>query len=609
MLRQVRLTYANCFGADRDTDWLATDELLVGEAAPPNVKVVFADKGIPADDGQRANIALWQLAFDWFLTLGSDPTVVMGVSAGDLAGVEVGQWILLPAARGALAMAALLDELHPDHVRTAVPTAGSETFRLNEIAQSDGAHAAVRARLGIEALGQRIEVDDPRDSQLVKKYAHRDTWRRRERLSRRARLATAELVTRSNRALRWNAQPTLLVQEYNPTQAFASEYASRADRPRMVRIGASRSALRISLARGDVIRQLPPLEVLREPSMRARLEAWTDAHAAQLRERFIVGKIPLWDAVRPHVLDLVEMYAAYANAAVPEVEALLKRERVARVLVPFDTPPISRLLVRVAQRAGIPTFVLPNGVIPDEFQAESLTADVGLAWSDAVAQTTFRRRTSGTVVITGNPKADRPHRKVRTGVPPRRVLVGSFTFSAGDLNCGRSDPERYLEQVMAGVALGAPEVTLTLKLHPSDTQDYATLLGRSAVTDVRVITTGDVCALFADADVYVTTYSTSLLEAAAHGLPVIYYAVNDQRFLPPFGEDSFLEEWTATTPTELAGLLRRLSDNRPDPIELAAWAEQYLGPLDGGSVKRVASALASAVDRSQLVGLRSLDNV
>jgi len=594
----VQLIYTNCFAHDPDADVLATDERLVAEAAPAGVPVLTADELIDSEQAHEANVTLWRLAFEWFDPGGNDPSVTAGVSAADLAGAEVGASILVPAARGALALEALLQDAAPHAFRTAAPAVGGAVYRRTEAAQCDGAETAARARLGETAILRRLISRDARSDLLVAKYAYvRDPWLPRRDAWRAVRLAVGEHVSRASARMRSRRHDpgTLLVYEYNPTRAFAARYARRPARRRLVRVGAGRDVARAAVAAGDVLAALPALpRVLRDSAARSRLEAYAQAREEELRSRFTVGGISLWDAVRPHLVDVVERYCAYAEATAPRLRELLRRERVELVLVPFDTPPDARLLVRLAQEAEIPTFVLNNGIFADDFQPECMTADVGLAWSEALARVYFSRRAHGATVVTGNPRADSPRRRLgrRPGVQLRRVLVGSFTFSPIDLNCRRSDAERYLEEVLEGIAAGAGDAQVTLKLHPADgPAHYGTLLSRPPLPTLRVVASGDVIDLFGEADVYVSTYSTSLLEAAASGLPIVFYAVNQQRLQPPFAGDPFLEEWTARTPAELGELLRRLQQGVPDGDALADWAATYLGPLDGRSVDRVVDAL------------------
>ncbi len=110
----MRLTYANCLlGGLEPGDALATDEPLVADGA--TVPVIVPDADFDADEAQALNERMWALGFAW--PGDPDPTLVDGISAADLAGVEATQKILLPAVRGVLEADAILREVQPTELR------------------------------------------------------------------------------------------------------------------------------------------------------------------------------------------------------------------------------------------------------------------------------------------------------------------------------------------------------------------------------------------------------------------------------------------------------------------------------------------------------------
>jgi hypothetical protein len=164
-----------------------------------------------------------------------------------------------------------------------------------------------------------------------------------------------------------------------------------------------------------------------------------------------------------------------------------------------------------------------------------------------------------------------------------------------DINCGRSDAERFLEEVLQGIAAARLHVSarVLVKLHPADAPShYRSCLARHAGLGIELHSGGDVVDLFDECDVYVSTYSTSLIEAAATGLPVVYYRVNQQRLGPPFAADEYLSGRCVASPEQLAQLLAdRYALTRPAP---RGWAQRYLGPTDG-AVDRVLAAIEARV--------------
>jgi hypothetical protein len=277
--------------------------------------------------------------------------------------------------------------------------------------------------------------------------------------------------------------------------------------------------------------------------------------------------------------------------------------RVGAVLVTFEGPPEARLVLRAAQALGIPTLVINDGWKGDDHQQDGMAADRALAWSSSIASNYYGRRGRGhPTLVTGNPRNDEAAR--RSPAAPsspsaslRRVLVGSFTFSPSDLNCRRSDPERFLEEVLDGILASrrASAARVLVKLHPADRPEiYAAVLAldRFADLDLEVRQGGDVVDLFGEVDVYITTYSTSLLEAMAAGLAVVYYRVNPQRLHAPFSGEEALAARTASSPQELSTLLDDAGRVAlPDGDALASLIQEYLGPTDGGCSERVAAAL------------------
>ena len=225
-----------------------------------------------------------------------------------------------------------------------------------------------------------------------------------------------------------------------------------------------------------------------------------------------------------------------------------------------------------------------------------MSTDVALPWSSAIRDNYFVRH-PGRAIVAGDPKVRsmqaRTWRGLNRAAP--RVLVGSFTFSAIDLNCRRSDPERFLDGILEGIAMALPAVSseVVVKLHPADEPaHYGEILRRYPQLRVHLRTRGDVLELFDQFDIYVTTYSTSLLEAAL-STPVVYYRVNEQRLGPPFDGDDYLGARTATTPSDLANLLRDRATLATRP--LAEWVERYLGPE--GATERISAAIEAEIAR------------
>jgi hypothetical protein len=621
----VRLTYANCLlgGAD-DCDVLLTDEVSVAEAAPAGVRVLLTDTLYEPDEAQALNVEIFRAAFDWFRTTGIDPTRVDGISAADLASIEITCTLLMPAARGWLGTAAALAPdgplrgETPESITICAPEPASpeaRRYRAIEGLQCDGAEAAVRARFGDSVAIARRD-GEPVSGLLEQKYAQTRDWTwlvpqtRAEHLGQ---AVPAGIINAIAAARGRRGAESLLVYEYNPTNAFAEQYGAATEgRLRLARCRTPRRDLPQIIRRADRL-VVPPRAVAATATGDDHLSAlacYIREHDDAYRERFRLRGVDFWPLIRERLLEVVSGYEAFVTGAAPSWRARLRRDRVRAVVVPFDTPPEARLLMSVAQAEEIPTFLVNDGFKADDFSMDGMTIDHVLAWSRALAENYYSRRVGTPAVVTGNPKADaqravRSHRIAPATV--RQILVGSFTFSPVDLNCRRSDSESFLRGVLGGIRESrlARGAAVRLKLHPADRPDYyRAVFGAIPEVPVQIITQGDVVGEFDTADIYITTYSTSLLEAVARDLPVIYYRVNPQRLHAPFADDPFLEARTAHSAQELAALLDDPGLREPlGPAVRDAWVQRYLGATDGRSTERIADAiLATLNDRASAPG-------
>jgi hypothetical protein len=332
------------------------------------------------------------------------------------------------------------------------------------------------------------------------------------------------------------------------------------------------------------------------------LADFLERHAAAMSERLTIGGVDVSGVVLPELCELAERHTLFARAQVPSLRRALKDAQAQAVLVPFDTVTEARLLVRVAREEGIPVLMINDGFKGDDHTRDGELADFGCALSSSIAERYFPARVDGRPVwVTGDPRVD--ERAARPSPSPAwpacRILIGSFTFSPSDINCRRSDPERMLTGILEGIAASsvAAEAQITLKLHPADAPDhYQQIIARYSTLDVRVVQRGDVSELFAASDIYITTYSTSLLEAASAGLPFVYFRVNEQRLHPPFSDDAVMATHTVASAAELT---RMLDGDAPPAMpsgdDAGAWLERYTGPSDGRNTTRLLTALREAL--------------
>lgn len=600
---RVRLTYAQCFPDDDDLgEVLVTGEDAVAAATPASCEAIVVDTAPSAAFGERLNARLARLAFEWSVVDGHDPTQAHGVSGADLAGTEALVNVLVPAARGVLGMHEALAACttQPSELVTVLASGGSAGYERSEGVEAAAAAVAFRSQVGSDAPVRQTRSLDARNGHLIAKYARtRDPVFSLDALRASWGVRAAIALTNSLARARGTGA-TVVVYQYNPTAAFARRYATWPDRDlRLTRMRFGGGDVRGMLRAGD---RGIGLQARRESVSVPDLACFFRRHALTMSERFVIAGVDVSGVVLPELCELAERHTRFAHAQVPHLRRALKRARAQAVLVPFDTVTDARLLVRVAHQEGIPVLMINDGFKGDDHTRDGELADFGCALSSSIAEHYFPARLAGRPVrVTGDPRSD--ERAVRPSLSPvwpaRRILIGSLTFSPSDLNCRRSDPERMLSEILEGIAtsMTASEAQITLKLHPADAPDvYEQIIDRHSDLDLRVVQRGDVSDLFAGSDIYITTYSTSLLEAAAAGLPFVYFRVNEQQLHPPFSGDRVM---SAHTVTSASGFARMLDSDAPPAMpagdEAAAWLRRFTGPGDGDNTARLLGALREAL--------------
>jgi hypothetical protein len=211
------------------------------------------------------------------------------------------------------------------------------------------------------------------------------------------------------------------------------------------------------------------------------------------------------------------------------------------------------------------------------------------------------------VLVTGNPRFDRLARaragRARGAEAGR--LGGAHTRAPGHRPRGAGGSILYplqdvptegrLVALLRRYVASRPGVRLVLRPHPNRPARSWEAVSREALHPrVSVARRGSLSRLFRAADVLVTSWSLTTLEALIAGVPVISWKSD---FFPeelPFATRG--DTWPARTYAELEEALDRLLS---DQEFRAAWVVghreahvPYVGALDGHAARRVASAIA-----------------
>lgn len=276
------------------------------------------------------------------------------------------------------------------------------------------------------------------------------------------------------------------------------------------------------------------------PSLRARRRA---ARAA--RDRLSAAELVRWPEIKQPGLERLLHQRALAclagraletTAAVSVLRTPLAAGRIQAVLLPFDHEPQAKTIVRLAQRAGVPTLVVQHGYEPQRvLPTGSLSDSVGV-WSEADRQgfpPEHRRR----VRVTGNPRkaqlpAARRHRS--TGRPVAVVLAEHHSRMSAILD--RRITAVHLAIALGGLGSSRRTWRIIVRPHPSDDIGAFQRMVEGLASDAEVDGRTPAAELLANADLCVGALSTATLEAALLGARVVMLNPRGISWTPPLQE-------------------------------------------------------------------------
>jgi hypothetical protein len=249
------------------------------------------------------------------------------------------------------------------------------------------------------------------------------------------------------------------------------------------------------------------------------------------------------------------------------------------------------LLDSVARSRGVPSYLIINGMLGNDYLDESKYATVINAYSPSIRDHYFRGMSN--IVCLGDPRMDdyanAPARIIDRVTPT--ITIGVSGFSTVDLNSYLAVEFEFLYQVLkaiANVAQQGSQLRVILKVRANG---YSHLY-RQFINEYfpgRVDCIEDqvpMRTVLDETDFYISIYSQTLFEASCLGIPCVYHK-NDREIIdPPFDGKSELVTTYNVVDLEQAILDCLAGSSRFDAFLERSVMEKYIGPLDGGNLER-----------------------
>ena len=263
----------------------------------------------------------------------------------------------------------------------------------------------------------------------------------------------------------------------------------------------------------------------------------------------------------------------------------LRHYRPRAVIFSNDHNDDTRSLLLACHAEGVPTAYVQHASVSANFPPLSFDLNL-LEGQDALDK--YRRcgPVHGRVELVGMPKADAYLNQKNTAPAVRRV----------GLACNIHDPMPALTETLTYLLRELPELTFTLRPHPSDGRDFEPLRQLLPALHWSSARQENVFEFLLRQDALVAADTSTHLEATLLNVASIYYRFGTN----PLTDDYYgyaargLVE-RADTPAQLAAVLRRYAQHKPiDLYQRAAYYNATLGTPDEGRSQPHTLALLNA---------------
>ena len=251
----------------------------------------------------------------------------------------------------------------------------------------------------------------------------------------------------------------------------------------------------------------------------------------------------------------------------------------------------NRLLMQYCFGKKIPVFTIINGLLNTSFPYEAKDSDYVNCYSDSVKKNYFNNK--GSVYSLGDPRMDK-----YAFVSPKSinrcnpvVFIGTAGYDSTDLNSYVAYEFDFLFDILEtlnGFFCLGRELSVTLKVRSNGYAHAYEKFVQKYFPDlnVTIIQNESFFEFIQKADLYISFYSQTIIEASCCGIPTIYYKKDTQFIHAPF--DGRSELITANDVLELKFYVSSFFDSHLifDEFMKKEVLEKYIGPLDGFCTER-----------------------
>lgn len=254
---------------------------------------------------------------------------------------------------------------------------------------------------------------------------------------------------------------------------------------------------------------------------------------------------------------------------------------------------LNGMMVKYCAKNGVPVYFIINGLMLHKFHLEQIGE---MTWINSYGPSIRKEffLDAPNVLCNGDPRMDRyagkESRKVIDRSEPT-IVIGAGGFSNVDLNSYLASEFDFLHDVLQALTElveRGKRMQVVLKVRSNGYIEQYRSFVKEYFPGLKV-ELHDVTpfgAVVARADFYLSIYSGTLFEASLLGIPVLYYKKDTEILNPPY--DGKSELVTAFSVDDLVRKLELFYQGDPvyESFTRREVMEKYIGPLDGGNVRR-----------------------
>ncbi len=269
----------------------------------------------------------------------------------------------------------------------------------------------------------------------------------------------------------------------------------------------------------------------------------------------------------------------------------LDKNKVDLVILIANLGHIATLFDLVCKHKKIPSYLIINGMLLNNYQDEAHYATYINSYSNSIKENYFRDIKN--VYALGDPRMDTysliEKNKINREFPT--ITIGTSGFNSTDLNSYVAVEFDFMYDILKAFSVlkqKGEKFKLIIQVRPNGYEKQYQSFINEYFNDLKIetISTIPMIEVLKKTDFYISIYSQTLFEASCLGIPVVYYKKDTEITNKPFDNNSELVTILNTDDMIQAFYDFKANNQRYELFLNSKVMEQYIGFLDGNNLTR-----------------------